>query len=176
MTNQPVMNSSQGSLSSATPELTDQCGRRRLSRTTPNPESPQLNGNETHAAESEKATLTKAEPRPSSPLWEWTVEILWLVLSIPRVVSLVVMIILLSFEDGKTWESWNFYLSLNTVVSIFGTISRISLASAVGSCLAQEKWNWYRKRQNHLFIFDRINNASRSSLGSFKLLFWMKFQ
>lgn len=145
------MTTSQGSLSSATPELTDQYGRRRLSWTTPNPESPQLNGNETHAAESEKVTLTKAEPRPSSPLWEWTVEILWLVLSI---VSLVVMSILLSFEDGKTWESWNFYLSLNTVVSILGTLSRISLASAVGSCLAQEKWNWYRKRQDHLFMFD----------------------
>lgn len=104
--------------------------------------------------------------------WHWKFEITLLLLSI---CSLATIVIILAMEDGTTLESWKFYFSLNTIISVLGTVSRSSLASAVGSCLAQEKWNWYRKRQDNLYMFDRIDGASRGSLGSFKLLFWMKF-
>lgn len=104
--------------------------------------------------------------------WQWKFEIMLLLLSI---CSLLAIIVLLAVENGVPLESWHFYLSFNTIISVLGTISRSSLASAVGSCLAQEKWNWFRKRQDHLYIFDRIDNASRGPLGSFKLLFWMRF-
>lgn len=103
--------------------------------------------------------------------WHWKFEIISLLLSI---YALVAIIVLLAVEDGSPSESWQFYFSLNTIISVLGTISRSSLASAVGSCLAQEKWNWFRRRQDHLYMFDRIDNASRGSLGSFKLLFWMR--
>lgn len=104
--------------------------------------------------------------------WQWKFEIMLVLLSI---CALLAIIVLLAVKDGVPLESWDFYLSLNTIISVLGTISRSSLASAVGSCLAQEKWNWFRKRQDHLYIFDRIDNASRGPMGSFKLLFWMRF-
>lgn len=105
--------------------------------------------------------------------WQWKFETSLLFLS---VCSLVAMIVLLAVEDGTTLGSWNFYFSLNTVVSILGTISRASLASSVGSCIAQEKWNWFRKRKGPLYLFDRFDSASRGPLGSFKLLYWLKFR
>lgn len=104
--------------------------------------------------------------------WHWKFEILSLLLSI---CALVAIIILLAAEDGVALESWNSYFSLNTIISVLGTISRSSLASAVGSCLAQEKWNWFRKKRDRLYIFDRIDNASRGSLGSLQLLIWLRF-
>lgn len=109
-----------------------------------------------------------------SPLqkWQWKFETSLLLLS---VCSLVALIVLLAVEDDTTLVSWKFYFSLNTVVSVLGTISRASLASAVGSCIAQEKWNWFRKRQDPLYLFDRFDSASRGPLGSFKLLCWVKF-
>lgn len=124
----------------------------------------------------EKSKGNSGKTRPSIlenfRKWQWKFEIALLLLSI---CSLVAIIVVLAVEDGTPLESWKFYFSLNTIISILGTVSRSSLASAVGSCLAQEKWNWFRKRQDHLYIFDRIDHASRGSLGSFQLLFWMKF-
>lgn len=108
-----------------------------------------------------------------SQMWQWKFEISLLFLG---VCSLLAITILLAVEDRKRLDSWKFYLSLNTVVSILGTISRASLASSVGSCIAQEKWNWFRKRQDPLYLFDRIDNASRGPLGSLKLLYWLKFR
>lgn len=105
--------------------------------------------------------------------WQWKFEISLLFLS---VCSLVAIIVLLAVEEGTTLDGWKFYLSLNTVVSVLGTISRASLASAVGSCIAQEKWNWFRKREDPLYLFDRFDSASRGPLGSFKLLCCLKLR
>ena len=101
----------------------------------------------------------------------WRLEITLLILS---VTSLVSAIILLSTKDGIPLKNWAFYFSLNTIISVLGAISRASLASAVGSCIAQEKWNWFQRGMAPLYIFDRIDNASRGPLGSIKLLCWLK--
>lgn len=116
------------------------------------------------------------DKRPTPTLlqtWQWKFETSLLFLG---VCSLLAIIVLLAVENGKTLDSWKFYLSLNTVVSILGTISRASLASSVGSCIAQEKWNWFRKRQDSLYLFGRFDSASRGPLGSLKLLYWLKFR
>lgn len=105
--------------------------------------------------------------------WQWKFETSLLLLS---VCSLVAIIVLLAVEHDTTLVSWKLYFSLNTVVSILGTISRASLASAVASCIAQEKWNWFRKRQDCLYLFERFDSASRGPLGSLKLLCWLKFR
>lgn len=105
--------------------------------------------------------------------WEWKLETSLLFLS---VCSLVAIIILLAVKDGTTLNSWKLYFSLNTVVSVLGTISRASLGSSIGSCIAQEKWNWFRKRRDPLYLFDGFDSASRGPLGSFKLLYWLKFR
>lgn len=105
--------------------------------------------------------------------WQWKVEVSFLAISI---CCLVAIIALLSTSNGMAQEDWTFVFSINTVISILGTISRASLATAVGSCLAQEKWNWFLKRQDHLLMFDRIESASRGEIGSFRLLFSLKFR
>lgn len=103
--------------------------------------------------------------------WHWKFETFLLLLS---VCSLIAIVVILAVEDDTTLSSWNFFFSLNTVISVLGTISRASIASSVGSCLAQEKWNFFRKRNNHLYLFDRFDSASRGPFGGLKLLYWLK--
>lgn len=104
---------------------------------------------------------------------QWKGEVGFLVFGL---LSLVAIVVGLALVDGMDQKEWTFFLTLNTVISVLGTASRASLATAVGSCLAQEKWNWFLKRQDHLLMFDRIESASRGEIGSFKLLFWLKFR
>jgi len=107
------------------------------------------------------------------PRVAWGLEISLLVLSSA---SFAATVIVLAVENGTVLGNWTFYFSLNTVISVLGTISRASLAAAVASCIAQEKWNWYCKGRDHLYMFDRLDNASRGVVGSIKLLRWLKFR
>ncbi|KAK8004349.1 hypothetical protein PG989_004068 [Apiospora arundinis] len=49
-------------------------------------------------------------------------------------------------------------------------MSKTSLAFAVSSCIAQAKWNWYRRGQDNLLVFERFDEASKGPWGSFRLL------
>ncbi|KAK8001903.1 hypothetical protein PG991_014125 [Apiospora marii] len=97
--------------------------------------------------------------------WKW--ELLLLLLSI---LSFVATVITLYRLNNTSLDSWTFFLGLNTVVSILAAISRAALAFAVSSCVGQAKWNWYRRKQDSLYVFERFDQASRGPWGSLRLL------
>ncbi|KAK8017560.1 hypothetical protein PG993_013886 [Apiospora rasikravindrae] len=105
----------------------------------------------------------------ATSLWaEWTWELLLLLLGVPSLVATAVTLYRLS---GNSLESWGgFFLGPNTVVSILAAIPKTSLAFAISSCVAQSKWNWYRRGRDHLLIFERFDEASKGPWGSFRLL------
>ncbi|KAK8067094.1 hypothetical protein PG997_013841 [Apiospora hydei] len=111
----------------------------------------------------------RSEPRRATGLWaDWKWELLLLLLS---VLSLVATAVTLYRLSGNSLESWGgFFLGPNTVVSILAAISKASLAFAVSSCVAQAKWNWYRRGRDHLLIFERFEEASKGPWGSVRLL------
>lgn len=87
------------------------------------------------------------------------------------ILSLVATVVTLSRLNGNSLESWGgFFLGPNTVISILAAISKTTLAFAVSFCVAQAKWNWYRRGSDNLFIFKRIYQASKGPWGSFRLL------
>ncbi|CCC10974.1 hypothetical protein SMACR_04203 [Sordaria macrospora] len=83
--------------------------------------------------------------------------------------SLVATITVLKLYDGTNVNSWKFYLSLSTTLSILSQVSRTSTAFALTSCIGQAKWNWFSKREDHLTTFTWFDAASRGPLGSVAL-------
>lgn len=109
---------------------------------------------------------------PAGP-GSWYLEIGAVILSF---LALAAAIIVLRFEDGKPITQYTFYLSLNTVISILGTIAKSSLAFALAACMGQGKWNWFRSRRSELVGFQRFDEASRGPWGSMKFLWWLRMR
>ncbi|KAK8041249.1 hypothetical protein PG994_014256 [Apiospora phragmitis] len=115
------------------------------------------------------------QQRRATGLWaDWKWELFLLLLSI---LSFVATAVTLYHLSGNSLESWGgFFLGPNTLVSILAAVSKTSLAFAVSSCVAQAKWNWYRRGQDNLLVFERFDQASKGPWGSFRLLgaIWMR--
>jgi len=81
----------------------------------------------------------------------------------------------LSLQFGSTFPSHHRIstksLQINSVISFFATIAKLSLSSAVGAAISQSKWLWYRqakpRRLQDLQMFD---DASRGPWGAVQLL------
>ncbi|KAK1675306.1 hypothetical protein BDP55DRAFT_552815 [Colletotrichum godetiae] len=122
---------------------------------------------------SSRNLLRKATTILPTSQYHWILEILAVSLSIS---ALVAIAILLPLYNDKPLSSWSFHFSFNTVVSILGATSRATLAFAVSACISQGKWNWYRKRDDTIMVFDRFEEASRGPWGSARLLWWSKLR
>lgn len=105
--------------------------------------------------------------------YHWTIEIAAIVLSIS---SMVAILILLPMYEDQPLSSWPLPVSLNVIISVLGATSRASLAFAISACISQGKWNWYRKRNDSVMVFDRFEEASRGPWGSLRLLWWTKLR
>lgn len=104
----------------------------------------------------------------------WTLEYGALLLSIFTGIALILLLV---YADGKPLDRFNgLFLSFNTIVSILAAIIHAALAYAVGSCLAQEKWNWYKSRPDSLAGFERFEQASRGPWGSLWLVLWINIR
>ena len=100
----------------------------------------------------------------------WLIEIASISLSL---ISLLAILILLACYNGKLLFSWH-KVTINTVISIFATVSRICLMLAVSSALGQYRWNWFYRQSRPLADFDLLDTASRGAIGSFRLLWITK--
>lgn len=107
------------------------------------------------------------EKKAKSSKPHWWLEITALFLCICALISTIV---LLFFAHGKPLVDYPSVISLNASISILATVTRVLLGFALGSCLGQWKWNWFRKRSDSLTIFESFEDASRGPWGSFILL------
>ncbi len=101
----------------------------------------------------------------------WTLEIISLIISL---FSMTAIVILLIRVDGSPLDEWQLVISPNTLISVLSTLVRVPLASAVGSCLGQAKWNWFKSRPDTLSAFEKFEEAGRGPQGSLKLLLWIR--
>lgn len=96
--------------------------------------------------------------------WFWQI-----IASAACIISMAATVTLLAVFNKKPIFEWR-GVSLNALVALFSTISRLLLAYTVSECLGQGKWIWLawgRKPADHLSVIDQ---ASRGPLGSSKLL------
>jgi hypothetical protein len=99
----------------------------------------------------------------------WFLELACLLVGI---FAFVVIVILLAHYNGKQQFQWN-GVTLNAVVAILATITRIGIVVPVAEALAQWKWMHFSKEHKPLGDFGLLDDASRGTRGSL-LLLWEK--
>jgi hypothetical protein len=101
----------------------------------------------------------------------WFIEILSCIMSLA---ALIAIIIVLKEYDQKTMPSWPLGITLNTLLAFLTAVSQAGFVNPVFQGLSQMKWNWFVDKDRPLADFEKFDNASRGSWGSFLLVFSMK--
>lgn len=127
--------------------------------------------NDLHRSQESKQTL--ASGRPFSYLQSWSLEIASVALSI---VSFLASMIVMGWSDNKPLSTWSAPISINAVVSVLTTISRMTLAFAMSACLGQQKWNSIIGRSESLATFQTFDEASRGPWGGIRLMLRLKLR
>ncbi|ROV96177.1 hypothetical protein VSDG_05026 [Cytospora chrysosperma] len=112
----------------------------------------------------------KSAPRPSHLghiFQHWSLEIVTIFVATALMAAII---ILLSLYDGKLMPEWPFSVNLSTVIATLSTFLRATMMAAVAEIIGQVKWTWFTERTRPLHHLQDFDSASRSILGSLKLL------
>jgi hypothetical protein len=100
--------------------------------------------------------------------WWWELASALLSLSF---MSLIVAI--LFFMDGRSYEKWKLPIQPNSLVSVFSTISKSSLLYPLAECIGQLKWEYFdTARPRALSELHAFDAASRGPWGAFQFI-WL---
>ena len=105
--------------------------------------------------------------------YTWTVEAGAIALCLTAVITTLV---LLAYADGLPLEKYNFPITFNAVISMLGAVARVNLGFALGSCLGQGKWNFFKREPGSIVAFEKFEDASRGPWGCFWLAVWLKLK
>ncbi|WYZ42051.1 hypothetical protein EsH8_V_000946 [Colletotrichum jinshuiense] len=97
----------------------------------------------------------------------WGLEILTLFFA---VCLLAAIIALLAYYDGHYMPEWPFEINLNSAIAFLSTFLRAAIVAAVAEIIGQIKWTWFAEQARPLHHLQDFDAASRSILGSSKLL------
>lgn len=136
---------------------------------TPDPETPSWPFQEDHQprAQLPSRPKTRSPSHLSEVLQHWFLEIVTVVVA---VLLITAIIILLAYYDRKTMPEWPFDISLSTAINLLSTFLRAALLAAVAEIVGQIKWTWFTERTRPLHHLQDFDSASRSVLGSLRLL------
>lgn len=104
-------------------------------------------------------------------MW-WSVGKHWLPETASLVFALsvfVAIVVLLATRQGKPQPDWPSLLNINTLLSIFTTLLRVSILFPVAEAITELKWIWFAN-VHPLRDIDRYEAAGRSPWGALKLL------
>lgn len=77
---------------------------------------------------------------------------------------------LLAYYDGRFMPEWPFEINLNSAIAFLSTFLRAAILAAVAEIIGQIKWTWFTERTRPLHHLQDFDSASRSVLGSLRLL------
>ncbi|KAI8949248.1 hypothetical protein F4801DRAFT_603444 [Xylaria longipes] len=107
--------------------------------------------------------------RPHFAIGDWYWEFGSAIVSIA---STIVIVVILSVENGRALSGWHFLIAPNSLISVFSTIAKSSLLVSVASCLSQLKWIYFKHSSRPLYHFELFEEASRGPWGS-AVLSWV---
>ena len=96
----------------------------------------------------------------------WTPEISAAILSIAALAALIGV---LDYANGTIVHAWH-GITLNAVVSVLATISKMAATFLVGSAISQAKWCLFSHGPQPLQDFEAVDQASRGALGCVSFL------
>ncbi|KAL0930142.1 uncharacterized protein CTRU02_214962 [Colletotrichum truncatum] len=95
----------------------------------------------------------------------------WELLTIAVAIFLLGAIIaLLAYYDGRYQPEWPFGINLSTAINFLATVLRAAMLALLAEIIGQIKWTWFTERTRPLHHLQDFESASRSVLGSIKLL------
>lgn len=97
----------------------------------------------------------------------WALEILTVFVAIALLVAIVA---LLAHYDGHFMPEWPFDINLNSAIAFLTTFLRAAIVAAVAEIIGQIKWTWFTERTRPLHHLQDFDSASRSVLGSIRLV------
>lgn len=77
---------------------------------------------------------------------------------------------LLAYYDGRFMPEWPLEINLNSAIAFLSTFLRAAIVAAVAEIIGQIKWTWFTERTRPLHHLQDFDSASRSVLGSLRLL------
>lgn len=77
---------------------------------------------------------------------------------------------LLAYYDGKFMPEWPLEINLNSAIAFLSTFLRAAIVAAVAEIIGQIKWTWFTERTRPLHHLQDFDAASRSVLGSLRLM------
>ncbi|CAN8105557.1 unnamed protein product [Discula destructiva] len=98
----------------------------------------------------------------------WALEIATVIVAL---LLLAAIIALLSYYDGRYMPEWPFDINLNSAIAFLSTFLKASIVAAVAEIIGQIKWTWFTERTRPLHHLQDFDAASRSVLGSMRLMF-----
>ncbi|KAK8073945.1 hypothetical protein PG994_004844 [Apiospora phragmitis] len=87
--------------------------------------------------------------------------------------SMAAVVVILAVEDGKSLDDWVFPIQPNSLISIFITLSKSAIMSALTGAIAQSMWTQFEQNLTPLMRVEEIQEAGRGPWGSIKLLMAM---
>lgn len=96
----------------------------------------------------------------------WILEVVACVLSVN---FLAAMAAVLGTADRQIVLSWH-GLTLNTIISILGTASKLCAIFVLGAAIAQSKWAIFSHSPRSLLEFEAVEQAGPGAFGAAKLL------
>ncbi|KAI1329709.1 hypothetical protein F5Y16DRAFT_79558 [Xylariaceae sp. FL0255] len=116
---------------------------------------------------------TAAHIRRERPPFSWGRELTSLTVSVLVVSALVAL--LLYVRDKPYYETWDFVISLNSLLAILTTTYKTAQLHAVSGAIGQVKWMNFRKKPQRLRNFEIYDESSRGPQGAIKLVFTVKW-
>ncbi|KAF9874985.1 hypothetical protein CkaCkLH20_07679 [Colletotrichum karsti] len=110
--------------------------------------------------------MPAGRPRGFHFHFDWTPEILSVILSIASVAAIAAVLALM---DGRALREWPLPIQPNSLVSVFSALTNLAIMGSVASCISQVKWMHFQHggRAIDMQLFDQ---ASRGALGASQLL------
>ena len=86
---------------------------------------------------------------------------------------MAVLIVTLVLTNHKPLPHWPMRITLNSFISILGTIIKAAMVIPIAEGISQLKWLWFKK-EGVLKDIQTFDEASRGMVGSLKLLLGTK--
>ena len=129
--------------------------------------------NEDPARDTQHSRYTRATSRLSRLETDWWIkEISATLISI---LSLLCIVLVLRFHEGRPLPDWPFSITINSLVSIFSTIMGMTILVPLEECISQAKWHWFQE-YHPLADMDMYNRGSRGPWGALRMLWVIRWR
>ena len=102
----------------------------------------------------------------------WIKEICAMLISI---LSLLCIVLILRMHEGRPLPDWPFSITINSLVSIFSTITGMMILVPLEQCISQAKWHWYQE-YHPLADMETYDQGSRGPWGALKMLWDIRWK